>query len=73
VLNVSNLIEWSFDLLILAQSGQSERFVNPRMATLTRGSLEVEKTPWQGTRDSRGLPAFYDGCGSAEELKERIH
>ena len=39
MLNVFNLIQWCFDLLIPAQSPHSEVFVNPRMATLTRGSF----------------------------------
>lgn len=45
MLNVFNLIEWRFDLLIPARSAQFGTFVNPPMATLTRGSAEVEKKP----------------------------
>jgi hypothetical protein len=45
-----NLIQWRFDLLFLAQSAQFGTFVNPRMATLTRGSGEVEKKPWHSAR-----------------------
>jgi len=53
VLNVLNLIEWSFNLLIPAQSAQFGTFVNPQMATLTRGSSKVEKKTWQSTSDSK--------------------
>ena len=52
MLNVFNLMEWRFDLLSLAQCAQFGTFVNPPVATLTRGSPKVEKKPWQGTRES---------------------
>jgi hypothetical protein len=40
VLNVFNLIEWRFDLLIPAPSRQSGSFVNPRMANPHQGFIE---------------------------------
>jgi len=43
VLNVFNLVEWRFDLLIPARSRQFGANVNPRMATLTRGSGALKK------------------------------
>jgi len=39
VLNVFNLLQWCFNRLIPAQPSQFGMFVNPRMATLTRGSF----------------------------------
>lgn len=52
MLNVFSLMQWRFDLLIPAQSPQFGTFVNPRMATLTRGSSQVELKPLQSTRES---------------------
>lgn len=41
MLNVFNCIQWCFNRLISARSPHSEVFVNPRMATLTRGSFTL--------------------------------
>jgi hypothetical protein len=60
MLNIFNRVQWRFDLLIPAQLRQFGAFVNPPMATLTRGSSKVEKKPWQSTRGSRDLAVFHE-------------
>ncbi len=65
MLNVFNLIQWRFDLLIPAQSPHSGVNVNPRMATLTRGSPTWNGKPTKAPRLSRAAVA---NCYTGQNL-----
>jgi hypothetical protein len=56
VLNVFNCIQWCFNRLTSAQPCRSGSFVNPRMATLTRGSAQIILTSLSHQRPRVRVP-----------------
>ena len=70
MLNVFNLLEWRFDLLILAQSRQSGAFVNPRMATPDQGFIESGNET-QAQRQGVSSPPYADEKGGDFALLDR--
>ena len=55
MLNVFNLLQWCFNRLIPAQPSHFGMFVNPRMATLTRGSFHSNNILFENERPTEML------------------